>query len=264
MTARNDPLARVQAMVDAWGSAGTFDTFDTNTSVVSPPNRLENCGFRHSRHFRHHRSEHIGCQSADACLQDAHEQQIASRVVSYSTGVESVESVEKLEKRGQDNALAFDTSSLQVSKNRGRVSKSGVHTDPKTASAEIRCSAGVPVAWLEGVARLTTMAPPRTYPAHAWQQLITDAEGFLDHWAAQAAALGWPDWELFGCHRRAPWGRIQGMGLVLLLHGDQLVVLTASEALTRRPSGAHQTWRRRPCDPLHPAERCLVWELVDA
>jgi hypothetical protein len=51
------------------------------------------------------------------------------------------------------------------------------------------------------------------------------------------------------------------MGLVLLLHGDQLVVLTASEALTRRPSGSHQTWRRRPCDPLHPAERCLVWEL---
>jgi hypothetical protein len=144
------------------------------------------------------------------------------------------------------------------------VSKSGVPTDPKTASAEIRCSAGIPAEWLEGVARLATMAPPRTYPAHAWQQLITDADRFLDDWAAQAAALGWPAWELFGCHRRAPWGRIQGMGLVLLLHGDQLVVLTASEALTRRPSGAHQTRRRRLCDPLHPAERCLVWELVDA
>ena len=50
-----------------------------------------------------------------------------------------------------------------------------------------------------------------------------------------------PDWELFGCHRRAPWGRIQGMGLVLLLHGDQLAALTASEAVIRRPSGAHQT-----------------------
>ena len=53
--------------------------------------------------------------------------------------------------------------------------------------------------------------------------------------------FGWPDWELFGCHRRAPWGRIQGMGLVLLLHGDQLAALTASEAVIRRPSGAHQT-----------------------
>ncbi len=102
-----------------------------------------------------------------------------------------------------------------------------------------------------GVARLATMAPPRSYPAHAWQQLITDAERFLDDWAQQAAALGWPAWELFGCHRRAPWGRIQGMGLVLLLHGDPLAALTASEAVIRRPSGAHQTWRRKPADPLH-------------
>ena len=120
---------------------------------------------------------------------------------------------------------------------------------------------GIPTVWTKGVARLATMAPPRTYPAHAWQQLIVDAERFLDDWAPQAAALGWPAWELFGCHRRAPWGRIQGMGLVLLLHGDRLAALTASEAVVRRPSGAHQTWRRRPCDPLHPAERCLVWEL---
>jgi hypothetical protein len=105
------------------------------------------------------------------------------------------------------------------------------------------------------------MAPPPTYPARAWQQLITDAERFLDDWAAQAAALGWPAWELFGCHCRAPWGRIQGMGLVLLLHGDQLAALTASEAVIRRPTGAHQTWRRRAADLLPAAERCLVWEL---
>jgi hypothetical protein len=118
-------------------------------------------------------------------------------------------------------------------------------------------------AWASGIARLPTMTPPRTYPAKAWQQLITDADRFLDDWATQAAALGWPDWELFGCHRRAPWGRIQGMGLVLLLHGDPLAALTASEAVIRRPSGAHQTWRRKQRDPLHPAERCLVWELGD-
>ena len=37
--------------------------------------------------------------------------------------------------------------------------------------------------WVAGVARLATMAPPRTYPAHAWQQLIVDAERFLDDWA---------------------------------------------------------------------------------
>ena len=105
------------------------------------------------------------------------------------------------------------------------------------------------------------MPPPRTYPAHAWQQLIVDAERFLDDWAAQAAALGWPAWELFGCHRRAPWGRIQGMGLVLLLHGDELAALTATEAVIRDPAAPTRPTAARPRDPLHPAERCLVWEL---
>jgi TubC N-terminal docking domain len=115
--------------------------------------------------------------------------------------------------------------------------------------------------WADGVARLAAMAPPRNYPEQAWQQLIVDAKRFLDGWAAQAAALGWPAWELFGCHRRAPWGRIQGMGLVLLLRGKELAALTATEAVIRTRTGAHQTCRRQPCDPLHPAERCLVWEL---
>jgi hypothetical protein len=120
----------------------------------------------------------------------------------------------------------------------------------------------IPTEWLSGVTRLAAMPPPRSYPAHAWQQLITDAERFLEEWAQQAAALGWPAWELFGCHRRARWGRIDGMGLVLLLHGDELAALTTTEAVIRRASGAHQTWRRKQRDPLTGAERCLVWELA--
>jgi len=115
--------------------------------------------------------------------------------------------------------------------------------------------------WAAGVARLRAMPPPRNYPEHAWQQLIVDAGRFLDGWAAQAHRLGWPDWELFGCHCRAPWSRIQGMGLILLLRGDAVAALTESEAAIRTRTGAHQTYRRKPSDPLHPAERCLVWEL---
>jgi len=115
--------------------------------------------------------------------------------------------------------------------------------------------------WADGAARLAAMASPRHYPDQAWQQLIVDAERFLGDWAAQAAALGWPTWELFGCHRRAPWGRIQGMGLVLLLRGNEIAALTETEAVIRMPTGARQSYRRQPRDPLHPAERCLVWEL---
>jgi hypothetical protein len=121
-----------------------------------------------------------------------------------------------------------------------------------------------PIEWTKGVALLREAPAARGYPEHAWQQLIVDAERFLNGWAAQAAALGWPAWEVFGCHRRAPWGRIQGMGLVLLLRGDELAALTATEAVIRTPTGAYQTYRRKHADPLHPAERCLVWELDTA
>jgi TubC N-terminal docking domain len=134
------------------------------------------------------------------------------------------------------------------------------------AAEQIRKGAAPPVAmvaaWAAGVARLHSTAAPRGYPEHVWRQLIVDAERFLDDWGAQAHRLGWPDWELFGCHRRAPWGRIQGMGLVLLLRGDEIAALTETEAVIRTPTGARQTYTRQPRDPLHPAERCLVWELA--
>jgi hypothetical protein len=120
----------------------------------------------------------------------------------------------------------------------------------------------VVASWAAGVTRLAKMPLTRTYPTHAWQQLIIDAERFLDDWAQQAAALGWPSWELFGCHRRAPWGRIDGMGLVLLLRADEIAALTSTEAVIRTRTGALQTYRRKLSDPLHPAERCLVWELA--
>jgi hypothetical protein len=249
MTATNDPLAQVQAMVSAWGESQL----------------PENCGFGHSRQFRHHGSEHRGTrgQSAHAYRQQARGQESVSRVVSYSTGVESVESVESAGKDKENTGLVFDTSSLQVSKNGGRVSKSWRFPAPEAPPAGLRAPAGVPAEWIRGVAKLAELPCPLRFPATKWPEVVTDAAAFLERWAAQAAALGWADWELFGCHRRAPWGRIQGMGLVLFLQGDEIAALTSTEAVIRTPTGAHQTHRRRPADPLHPAERCLVWELQD-
>jgi hypothetical protein len=51
------------------------------------------------------------------------------------------------------------------------------------------------------------------------------------------------------------------MGLILLLHGRELAALTATEAVIRPRTGARQTYRRKPADPLCRTERCLVWEL---
>jgi hypothetical protein len=264
MTAANDPLARVQAMVAAWTEGELFDTFDTGASEVSPPNALENRPFRHPRHFRHQESEHVGTRhlSAPAHLQERWEEQGASRV-SYSQGVESVESVENGKKNRKDNDLIFDTSSPQVSKNGGQVSKNGLRAALTAPAAGIHGPTGVPAGWVEGIARLTEMPCQGRFPAPRWAAMVTDAETFLDSWAATAHRLGWPAWELFGCHRRAPWGRIDGMGLVLLLKGNEIAAMTPSEAVIRTRTGARQTYRRKPADPLLPAERCLVWELQD-
>lgn len=115
--------------------------------------------------------------------------------------------------------------------------------------------------WRRGVERLGSMSLPRGYPERAWTELLVDAEHFLGRWGPQAARLGWFAWELFGCHRRAPWQRLDAMGLVLLLRGKELAALTGGEAVIRTATGAHQTYRRKARDPLRPAERCLVWEL---
>jgi hypothetical protein len=126
-------------------------------------------------------------------------------------------------------------------------------TDPK---AKTRCLSAL-------IGTLSRSRVPHHWPAATWPQFIADAQAFCMDWAERAFVSGWAAWELFGCHSRAPWGRIQGMGLVLLLRGHEIAALTAIDAVIRTPTGAHQAYRRKPADPLHPAERCFVWELQD-
>jgi hypothetical protein len=127
-------------------------------------------------------------------------------------------------------------------------------TDPK---AKTRCLSAL-------IGTLSPSRVPNHWPAATWPQFIADAQAFCRDWAERAFLSGWAAWELFGCHCRAPWGRIQGMGLVLLLRGHEIAALTATAAVIRTSTGARQTFRRKTSDPLHPAERCLVWELPNA
>jgi hypothetical protein len=87
---------------------------------------------------------------------------------------------------------------------------------PSASPVEIRIER-----WRRGVERLSSMSPPPSYPERAWTELLADAGRFLDRWGTQAARLGWRAWELFGCHRRAPFGRIDGMGLARKIHEEQ-------------------------------------------
>jgi hypothetical protein len=90
------------------------------------------------------------------------------------------------------------------------------------------------------------MACPADIRPDRWRQAIIDAGLFLEQWGAQAASLGWNTLDVFGAHPTHPLQRLDCVGLILLLHGDELVAITADTARTRRRSGTILTFYRRP------------------
>jgi hypothetical protein len=118
-----------------------------------------------------------------------------------------------------------------------------------------------PHAWAEGFARLHPDRPPADVPLRRWQQFVDDVGRFLDSsFCAAAAALGWGPLELFGADRDRPFARIGESGLLWLLNGGRLIVLTENTATIERETRARRTYRREATEP----GRVLAWELADA
>jgi hypothetical protein len=118
-----------------------------------------------------------------------------------------------------------------------------------------------PATWSAGVARLAELNPLPQWPADRWQRLKSDAPSFVSEWGETAARLGWTAYELFGVHCRAPYARVDSLGLVPLLNGGQVTELSATRAVIRLQSGHELTYRRKPRTHWpREAERALVWE----
>jgi len=119
----------------------------------------------------------------------------------------------------------------------------------------------VPLAvWAEALARLDPARPPCDVSPVRWLRFIDDCGRFLDEsWAARAEALGWGPLDLFGCNRDKPFARISQAGLIWLLEGRKLSVLTADTAAITTPSGGHLTFYRRRLE----TGGVLAWELGD-
>ncbi|NJO34417.1 MAG: hypothetical protein HC869_16110, partial [Rhodospirillales bacterium] len=116
--------------------------------------------------------------------------------------------------------------------------------------------------WKSGVDALLSMPRPKTYPANEWTTLLDDAVRFVKHWADQADRLGWKSWEIWGVSRSAPRYRFDGMGLVVMLHGQKIAALTAEAAVVETRTSNLLRFYRRPSDPLAGSERILIWELI--
>jgi hypothetical protein len=85
-----------------------------------------------------------------------------------------------------------------------------------------------------------------------WRQAIDDARRFLFKWDSEAEALGWTVRELFGLaavpdkphprYRRL--SRYDETGLIWLLRGRPVLVLTESTAAIESPTGTVTVYRR--------------------
>jgi hypothetical protein len=128
-----------------------------------------------------------------------------------------------------------------------------------TAGSLVQASASDhPAKWRAGLAALDPNRPPTGFPAPLWRGLIRDAELFLSIWGKQAADLGWTTLDLFGAHRMAPAANFSCMGLLLVIRGGRVVVLTTEVAKIEQQSGARLTYTRRP-----PETECVaVWDLI--
>jgi hypothetical protein len=97
---------------------------------------------------------------------------------------------------------------------------------------------------------------PDFVPNDRWQQAIHDANSFLATWGAQAQTFGWTERELFGLspvpeQPKANYSRLSRLdetGLIWLLRGRPVIVLTAIEATMHCQSGATLVYRR-PSQP---------------
>ena len=122
--------------------------------------------------------------------------------------------------------------------------------------------ADLPPAWLAGVARLATLAPPDGIEPWRWAVLAsTSARLLRDHGTALHAA-GWDTLDLFGLHQRVPATNPPGWGLGWLL-GEAGAVLDVSRetvGMCREPGGARLAYRRRSA--MMRAEVAPVWELI--
>src|SRR5206468_4806977 len=97
-------------------------------------------------------------------------------------------------------------------------------------------------------------------PFKRWRQLIEDIDRFMgEGWAEKATVLGWGCYDLFGADRERPFARVDRAGLVWLLNGARIIMLSQDTAMIETRMGARQTYRRKPNE----AVRVLAWELAD-
>jgi hypothetical protein len=137
-------------------------------------------------------------------------------------------------------------------KDRGLISSNSFSSSERNSD-----TAGIPLAWVDGVALLCRMPPPRGFGSQRWYGVVDAAASFLERWASTAAANDWSSLDIFGVHAARPDVRFDAMGLVMLLDRAELVGIDRTGADLGREGGSRLRFYRRPL----PAQTIPLWEL---
>lgn len=111
----------------------------------------------------------------------------------------------------------------------------------------------------DGYRNLSSKCPDHI-PEDRWHRAIEDGRTFLNQWGEEARALGWTADDLFGLHvpptkphpSYCRLSRYDCTGLIWLLQGMPVVMLTAGTASIRNPTGSITAYRRNNKPGLGP------------
>jgi hypothetical protein len=121
----------------------------------------------------------------------------------------------------------------------------------------------IPTEWREGARRLQVMQTPPDLAEARWRALASDTAIFLaGRFAAQAAALGWTTFDLWGCHPRRPLVRLDCRGALWGVALAEIVGGTATAIAIKTNTGSMLSIRRPQPAPGTPL--ALAWEMGPA
>ena len=119
---------------------------------------------------------------------------------------------------------------------------------------------GLPMPWLDGLARLQSMRAPPDITPQRWRGIQDAAGVFADRWARQAHSLGWSVQEVFGCHQAAPSKRFDHQGLLWAMSDPASTLVELTSDLATFQVGRNRVTQRMRRDEVFTHEQRLLWE----
>jgi hypothetical protein len=148
-------------------------------------------------------------------------------------------------RRDEDAVTSVITSSRAGGDKLREAFHSTVQVHPPSVTSVTTVTTDIETLGQRALDKLKLMAPPQSFAAETWRQLLLDAESFYQRLADPTKLLDWSDEDLLGVHPSAPAARFDAMGLLLLARGGEVVELHEQCAKIRSRGGSLLVYRKQ-------------------